>query len=62
MHRNFISLMEPGDKGDQTDAGSFQTLGEVTEAVVMRLKTKLPRIRVKGVRTAAREEERSRPR
>jgi hypothetical protein len=43
---------EPGASGaNQESPGSFQSLGEATDAVVMRLRSKLPRIRVKRVRS-----------
>lgn len=46
-----------------TVPSNFTPLGEATQAVVMRLQSKLPRLRVMGVRTAPREdEEQSRPR
>lgn len=45
----------------ENDAGSFQSLGEAADAVIMRLSSRLPRIRIKVTRLTPREEDQSQP-
>ena len=61
MHVTYIHTDQDidGAVGKQDAVESFQSLGEATESVIMRLSTKLPRIRVKRVRGRLGEESKS---
>jgi hypothetical protein len=63
MHRTFtLHIQEPGGQDGNLDAevpSNFTPLGEITNAVVLRLGSKLPRLKV--TRLASREEEKGQP-
>lgn len=64
MHVTYIHTdQEPAVSGanQENDAGSFQSLGEAADAVIMKLSSRLPRIRVKRARVSTREESRGDP-
>ena len=57
MHRNFIDTLEPDVSDANLDVGStFIQIGEPALAVVMRLQTRLPRIKVASPSTTLRRE------